>query len=108
MYTAPIRSGGMPVSFDMRTFASRADTSRGARMGSSWSTSSGYFTWMSRTTVGQNEEISGYWPRYSARNISVAAVTSSQAGDRYSTSLKPNCFSAAEMTPGGTSSSNWA
>jgi len=62
MYTAWIRSAGRPVRGDAFLLRVAGRDSRGESTGSSWSTSSGYLIWTSRTTLGQNDEMSGAGP----------------------------------------------
>ena len=84
-----------------------AATSMGWRTSTMLGIRSGKRTWISRTTVGQAEEISGRG-RLGSRSFSLMArATTSAPRATSNTSSKPRRLSAVSTTPTSVSPRNW-
>ena len=103
-----ISSSGMPVFSDASRLAIRAATSTGALRGSTWLTSWGKRTRMSRVTAGQAEEMTGFLmsPYFMIRRV--ASLTSSAARETSNTPSKPRRSRAPATMSMSLKLLNWA
>ena len=107
MKKQPTSEGLQPFFLQNSARATEAATSMGWRMSTMFSISSGKRTWISRTTVGQAEEIRGFGSLGSFIFSRMARVTMSAPRATSNTSSKPIFLSASSTNSGRGRSLNW-